>query len=158
MISAKNVSKYFDKTAAIKDLSCDIPKGCIYGLVGSNGAGKSTFLRLLSGVYRAESGSITIDGERVYDNPACKRKIAFMPDELYFLSGANMERMAKMYEANFDNFSHERFTNLTKTFGLPHGQHRHLSKGMKRQAAIICAVGKAGLYLLTRLFDGLDPV
>jgi ABC-2 type transport system ATP-binding protein len=160
MISAKNVSKYFDKTAAIKDLSCDIPKGCIYGLVGSNGAGKSTFLRLLSGVYRAESGSITIDGERVYDNPACKRKIAFMPDELYFLPGANMERMAKLYEANFDNFSHERFTNLTKTFGLPPTANiGTFSKGMKRQAAIILALSVRPDYIFfDETFDGLDPV
>ena len=85
MIKADNVTMKFGDHTALNGLCCEIPDGCIYGLVGSNGAGKSTFLRLISGVYRPHSGEITADGERIYENPAIKNKIMYVPDELYFL-------------------------------------------------------------------------
>ena len=91
MIQAQNLTKAFCSASqpkahvALNNLSCTIPGGCIYGLVGSNGAGKSTFLRLLSGVYRPDSGTIEIDGLPVWENPAAKNKIFYVPDDLYFL-------------------------------------------------------------------------
>ena len=90
MIKATGVTKRFEDFTALYELSCTIPKGCIYGMVGSNGAGKSTFLRLLAGVYRPEAGAITIDGEPVYENPAVKKRIAYVPDELFFLPASNL--------------------------------------------------------------------
>lgn len=63
MIKVNQVSKHFEDYEALKEISCTIPPGCIYGMVGSNGAGKSTFLRLLSGVYQADGGEILFDGE-----------------------------------------------------------------------------------------------
>ncbi|MBQ1207506.1 MAG: ATP-binding cassette domain-containing protein, partial [Lachnospiraceae bacterium] len=85
MIKADNVVKKFEDFTALNGISCNIPSGCIYGMVGSNGAGKSTFLRLVTGIYQADGGTITIDGEPVFENPSAKGKIAFVPDELYFL-------------------------------------------------------------------------
>ena len=118
MISAQNITMKFDNFTALNDLCCEIPNSCIYGLVGSNGAGKSTFLRLISGVYRPQTGVITIDGKPVYENPEVKDKIVYVPDELYFLPQSNMREMAKLYSAVYSRFSFERFENLTKTFGL----------------------------------------
>ena len=80
MIQAQNVTKLFEDFKALDGITCNIPNGCIYGMVGSNGAGKSTFLRLISGVYRADGGQILIDGEPVFDNEAVKNKIAYVPD------------------------------------------------------------------------------
>jgi len=117
MIRAEKIIKKFDSFTALNNLSCTIPEGTVYGLVGSNGAGKSTFMRLVTGIYRPEAGEITIDGERVYDNPAAKKRIAFVPDELYFLPHANMDRMADLYEANYDTFSRDRM----KTSRTPSG-------------------------------------
>ena len=77
MIRTENLTKNFDKTVALNNLSCSIPDGSIYGLVGSNGAGKSTFLRLITGIYRPTSGSIDYDGKAVFDNPEIKSRIAF---------------------------------------------------------------------------------
>ena len=65
MIEATNVTMKFEDFTAVNHLNCRIPDGCIYGLVGSNGAGKSTFLRLISGVYHPAEGQITVDGEAV---------------------------------------------------------------------------------------------
>jgi len=160
MISAKNVTMMFDKTAALNNLTCNISKGCIYGLVGSNGAGKSTFLRLISGIYRPASGEITIEGENVYDNPAIKSRIAFVPDDLFFLPGAKMSDMADWYAAVYKNFNSERFYKLLTTFNLPSDKNiNKFSKGMKRQGATILALSTMPDYLFfDETFDGLDPV
>ncbi len=160
MISASNVTMRFEDFEALKNLNCNIPSGCIYGLVGSNGAGKSTFLRLISGVYKPQSGQITIDGEHVYENPLVKNKIVYIPDELYFLPQSNMKKMAAFYKAIYPQFSYERFSNLTATFGLdPSANINTFSKGMKRQAATILGLSTMPEYLFfDETFDGLDPV
>ena len=67
MIKAENVTKKFDDFIALKNMNCEIPEGCIYGLVGSNGAGKSTFLRLITGIYKPDEGAITIDEKPVWE-------------------------------------------------------------------------------------------
>lgn len=160
MIYAKNVTMKFDDFVALNHLNCKIPDGCIYGLVGSNGAGKSTFLRLISGVYRPMEGSVDVDGDPIYENPAVKKQIVYVPDDLYFLPQSSMNRMAKFYHAIYDTFSFERFENLTKTFGLnPNANINTFSKGMRRQAATILALATCPRYLFfDETFDGLDPV
>lgn len=160
MICAENVTKKFDGFAALRGLNCTIPEACVYGLVGSNGAGKSTFLRLISGIYRADEGSVTFDGAPVYENPDVKGKIVYVPDDLYFLPQSNMNRMAELYRAIYPNFSEERYRDLVKTFGLnPEANINTFSKGMKRQAATIFALSTMPKYLFfDETFDGLDPV
>lgn len=160
MIKVENLVKKFGSVAALNNVSCTINDGCIYGLVGSNGAGKSTFLRILSGVYRADGGSVTVDGENVYENPNVKRNIVFVSDELYFLPQSNMITMAQMYAACYDSFDVNRFKALCKEFNLnPKKNLNTFSKGMKRQAATILALSARPRYLfLDETFDGLDPV
>lgn len=160
MINTSHITKTFEDYDALHDVSCTIPKGCIYGMVGSNGAGKSTFLRLITGIYKPNQGTVTIDDQPVYENPAIKEKIAFVPDELYFLPGANMLRMAKLYQSIYTNFSMERFHFLTEAFRLDPKKNIHtFSKGMKRQVAIILALSAKPDYLIfDETFDGLDPI
>ena len=160
MITASNLTKRFGDFYALNNLNCTIPEGCIYGLVGSNGAGKSTLLRLVSGIYRPDGGSITVDGQHVFDNPAVKNRLVFVPDELYFLPRASMDRMASMYANLYMRFSREKFDKLTKTFMLnPNQSIATFSKGMKRQAATILALScNADYILFDETFDGLDPV
>ena len=160
MIKTQNLTKCFDGEKALDSISCCIPEGCIYGLVGSNGAGKSTFLRLLTGVYEPDAGEITIEGEKVMENPAVKSQIAFVPDELFFLNGASMDRMAELYRAAYPEFDENRYRNLTEKLGLNTKKSLNtFSKGMKRQAAVILAISCRPKYLFfDETFDGLDPV
>ena len=79
MIKVINVGKSFDGFKALDGLTMTAEKGSIYGLVGPNGAGKSTILRHIMGVYRPDSGSVLVDGDQVYENPAVKAKIAAIP-------------------------------------------------------------------------------
>lgn len=160
MIQAENVTKNFGSFVALKELNCKIPKGCIYGLIGSNGAGKSTFLRLITGVYRADAGEITLEGRPIYENPGMKERISYVPDELYFMNGASMDRMAKVYAAVYPNFDKNRYRELTEIFRLNSKVSTNgFSKGMKRQAAIILALSCRPDYIFfDETYDGLDPI
>ena len=160
MIKVTNASKHFGDFTALNKMNAEIAEGSIYGLIGSNGAGKSTFLRLITGIYQAEGGSVEIDGEPVWNNPKAKKKFLYVPDELFFLPGANMNRMAKMYKDYYPDFDEERYNLLTERFGLdPKANISTFSKGMKRQAATILALACKPQYLFfDETFDGLDPV
>ncbi len=165
MIVANNVTMKFYTPGkapfvALDRLSCTIPKGCIYGMIGSNGAGKSTFLRLLSGVYRPADGTITVDDMPVWENPAAKSRIVYIPDELYFLPQSSMNSMASMYRALYAGFDQTRYKTLSETFRLdPTANLNTFSKGMRRQAATILGLSAMPDYLFfDETFDGLDPV
>lgn len=160
MIKVDGVTKTFEGYKALDNVTCHIPEGCIYGMVGSNGAGKSTLLRLLTGVYKADKGTVEIDGRGIYENPALKNEIAFVPDELYFLNNTNMKRMARLYQSVFPNFDMDRFLQLSQLFRLDIKKGINtFSKGTKRQAATVLAISCRPRFLfLDETFDGLDPV
>ena len=160
MISIKNLTKNFDDFTALDNVSCNIEKGVIYGVVGSNGAGKSTLLRLLSGIYKADGGIIEVDGENVWENPTVKENIVFVPDDIFYLNGSNLNRMAKLYASVYKNFDYSRFNFLVQTFKLDSKKSINtFSKGMKRQAAVILALSCHAQYMFfDETFDGLDPV
>ena len=160
MIQVTNLTKRFDNFTALENISCTIHDGCIYGLVGSNGAGKSTLLRVITGVYKNDSGSVTIDGQPVWENPEVKGRFTFVPDELYFLPGATINRMASLYKSIYKNFDTARCKELTGMFSLdPKKPISTFSKGMKRQAATLLALAcKPDYIFFDETFDGLDPV
>ncbi|MBR6696982.1 MAG: ABC transporter ATP-binding protein [Lachnospiraceae bacterium] len=160
MIEVSNLTKKFNDFTAVNNLSCTIPNGSIYGMVGSNGAGKSTLLRMITGVYKPDDGTVLVDGEQIFDNPSAKAKIAYVPDELFFLPGASMNRMSDLYKRIYPQYDHERFSFLTEAFKLNPKKPIHtFSKGMKRQAATILALAAKPTYLFfDETFDGLDPI
>ena len=84
MLTLNNITKTFGKFKALDDLSMHIPKGAVYGLVGPNGAGKSTAIRCALGVYRPDSGTVTLDGQPVFENPEAKIRIASIPDDIFY--------------------------------------------------------------------------
>ncbi len=160
MIKTEHLYKRFDKFTALYDINATIKGGCIYGMVGSNGAGKSTFLRTISGVYKPDSGSVTVDGMPVYENPEQKKKICFVPDEIFALPGASMDRMADMYEAFYPYFDREKYKRLAVDFSLNTKKPLNtFSKGMRRQAIIILSLSSRPEYIFfDETFDGLDPI
>ncbi len=160
MITTDKLSKDFSGFKALESITCNIPDGSIYGMVGSNGAGKSTFLRIITGVYQADEGTALIDGKPVWENPEVKKRIAYVPDELYFLSGASINRMAKMYKSLYPTFDETKCKKLTKLFELdPKKPLNTFSKGMRRQAATLLALSINPDYIFfDETFDGLDPV
>ena len=94
MIEVRELTKTFGKKAALDKVSFTIGGGSVFGLVGSNGAGKSTFLRAAAGVYRPDSGTVTVDGVSPFENSAVKSRIYFLSDYPYFLPQATLAEMA----------------------------------------------------------------
>lgn len=160
MIETNALVKRFGDFTALAALTASIPKGSVYGLVGSNGSGKSTFLRLVAGVYQPDGGSLAVDGQPVFENTAIKQRIFFLADDLYFLPQSSMEDMACFYQRAYPSFSREAYGKLCTIFPLdPRKKLSTFSKGMKRQAALLLGLSCCpDLLLLDEAFDGLDPV
>ena len=160
MLEVKNLTKTFGKFTALDQLTMTVPKGAVYGLVGPNGAGKSTAIRHMTGVYRPDAGTVTVDGEPVYENPAVKARIGYIPDDIFYFPSATLEEMRGYYRGLYPNFDDALFDRLYEVFQLPKkGQIRRFSKGMQKQAAFhlsICT--RPELLILDEPVDGLDPV
>ena len=160
MIEVSNLVKTFDGFRALDGLDLHVPKGGIYGLVGPNGSGKSTVIRHITGIYRPDSGFVAVDGQPVYENPAVKRRIAYISDDVYAFLSANIRDMRDFYRGIYPQFDMQRFEALREAFPLDEKKAiRHLSKGMQKQAAFWLAMCCRPDYLiLDEPVDGLDPV
>lgn len=159
MIELKNTVKKFDTYTALDGVDLKIEKGTAFGLLGSNGAGKSTILRLLSGIYKQESGEVLIDGESVYDNVSAKEKVFFINDETVQFGKYTLKALKDYYKSYYTNFSEEMFEELRQRVNLPLNKKINtFSKGMKRQAIVIIGLAcRTDYLLLDEAFDGLDP-
>ncbi len=160
MIEVKGINKNFDTIKALDNITAKIEEGHVFGLIGTNGAGKSTFMRVLCGVLKPDSGSVLIDGEEVYDNPAVKAKFFYISDDQYFFKTGTPKDMLRFYETYYAGFDSEKFQALMKAFDLDINRKVNtFSKGMKKQLSVICGVCANTKYLLCdETFDGLDPV
>lgn len=160
MIKAENVSKSFEGFKALDGLSLNVKKGSVYGLIGPNGAGKTTFIKSLMGIYRQNEGTITLDGEEIYENPTVKEKIVYISDDLFFFTTYSIIEMAKYYAGIYKNWDWEMFEKLKAVFKIDVKRRcRRLSKGMQKQVAFwlgICT--RPDLMVLDEPVDGLDPV
>ena len=138
MIEVKGISKSFSGIKAVDNLDAIIQEGAVFGLIGTNGAGKSTFLRMVCGVLKPDEGTILVD----------------------FFANANPIDMKRYYERVYPEFDGERFLELLKKFGLQGGRKINtFSKGMKKQLSVILGICANTKYLLCdETFDGLDPV
>ena len=160
MIEVKNLSKSFDSIKAIDHISAKIEDGHVFGLIGTNGAGKSTFMRMLSGVLKPEEGEILVDGEPVYDNPAVKEKIFYISDDQYYFRSGTPVDMLKLYQTCYPAFDGAKWKSLMEKFGLDEKRKVNtFSKGMKKQLSVICGICANTKYLLCdETFAGLAPV
>ena len=160
MIEIRGVTKYFDKIKALDDVDINIKDGSIYGLVGTNGAGKTTIIKNIMGIQKPEEGTISISGQPVYENPEVKKKLGYVSDDMFFFHGYSLQDMRNFYKGLYEDWNDERFQVLVKDFGL-HMKRKisTFSKGMQKQAAIILALSIMPDYLiLDEPIDGLDPI
>lgn len=160
MIEAKGLVKKFGAKAALDQINVAIGQGSIFGLVGSNGAGKSTFLRLLAGVYAPDGGELLVDDCQPFENSSVKQRVFFISDYPYFFPHATVQSMAEYYSKLYAKWNAQKYAEMLRTFPIdPKLPISRMSKGMQRQAAIICAIACQPDYLLMdEIFDGLDPV
>ena len=160
MIKADNLTKRFQGVTAVDHIHAEIQDGTVFGLIGTNGAGKSTFLRMAAGILKPDEGTITLDGEAVFEDIRVKARCFYIPDEPYFLGNGTPDDMKTFYQGIYPNFDTDRFGKLLKSFELD-GRRKiqTFSKGMKKQLAVLLGICAGTDYLFCdENFDGLDPV
>lgn len=160
MIKAENLTKRFEDITAVDHITAEIKEGCVFGLIGTNGSGKSTFLRMASGILKPDEGSITIDGEEVWENPGVKSKYFYISDDQYFFQNGTPQELMQFYQCMYPGFDEKRFFHLLESFGLKKDRKINtFSKGMKKQVSVICGICAGTDYIFCdETFDGLDPV
>ncbi len=160
MIEAKSLSKSFGKIRAVDNISLKIADGRVFGLIGTNGAGKSTFLRMAAGVLKPDKGTIEINGKGVFEDPDVKSDFFYISDDTYFFPNATPDAMSDFFGRIYPHYDVLRYSKLMDDFSLSRRRKINtFSKGMKKQLSIILGLSARTRYMFCdETFDGLDPV
>lgn len=160
MLIVRGLDKRFGTKKAVSELSLTLEEGHIFGMLGTNGAGKSTLLRVMSGILRADAGSVLLDDQPVYENPAAKREICYLSDDPTFLTNASIAEMGRMQAAYYPGYSESKLKALCERFALPmHERITGFSKGTQKRVQICLGLAlNPRVLLCDETFDGLDPV
>jgi len=160
-IELSHINKFFGDFA-IRDLNLTVPSGTICGLVGENGAGKSTTIRLLMGALRPDSGTASVLGADVFSPEfrEMKEDIGVVLDEAYFPESLNAVQVGKIMAATYRRWDQELYDGYLKRFDLPASkQFKDFSRGMRMKLAIAVALShQPKLLVLDEATAGLDPI
>ena len=118
MIEIHNLTKQFEDIRAVDEVSVEIKEKTVFGLIGTNGAGKSTVLRMIAGVIKPDEGTVAVDNMPVYDNVEAKKRLFFIADEPYFFVNSNARAMEKYYSGIYEAFDREEFYRYLEKFNL----------------------------------------
>lgn len=158
VIEVKNISKSYNGLLALDDISFDLTKGKVQGLLGPSGSGKSTLIKILAGLVKADQGSFRIFANTL--NPETKSKIAYKADDMIIDEKLRIVDLIDLNSSFYPNFSIEEVEKILDYLNLDTKKgFRGLSKGERQKLNISLALGKdADIYLLDEVFDGLDPI
>ena len=156
-IDIKNLSKHY-QGFSLENLNLTLPSGCIMGLVGENGAGKSTTIRLILGMTGADSGEITVFGQQM--SPELKERIGVVLDEPGFPSCMTANQIGKMLSGIYRSWQSDTFAGYLEKLQIPVDKaFKDFSKGMKMKLCLAAALSHgAKLLILDEATSGLDPV
>lgn len=158
ILECKNLTKSYKKNVPVlHNLTLEIPAGRIIGLLGPNGCGKSTLIKLIAGLLRPNSGEIIVGGYPIGEQS--NALISYLPERPYFSSGMKVEHLLKYFEDFYADFNIGRAYKLLEDLGIdPKAQLKTLSKGTKEKVQLILVMSRdAKLYLLDEPIAGVDP-
>lgn len=160
MLIIKELNKNFDKQKVLKNINITANKGQIYGLVGSNGCGKTTLLKHIMRIYKSDSGEILYNGEQITDKTLFVEEFYYVQDNLFFPNQYTIKDLYNYEKLYYKNISREKFDNLVSFFNIDTKKAlNRMSKGQKKQAAFIMAMATCPkVVLLDEIVDGLDAV
>lgn len=160
MIEINHLSKKFGKFKAIDDVTIHVAPGTIHGIIGENGAGKTSLIQCLVGVYSVEEGEVLIDGEKVWENPKVKSQIGYVADRTQFFKGYKVKELVDFYADIYDGFQRSDFENYNKIFKIPlDNKVRQLSKGMQMRLSFMLNLAMhPKVMVLDEPTSGLDAI
>lgn len=158
MIKCKHLVKKYISTTAVSDLSLEIVSGNIYALLGPNGSGKSTLMKMIAGLTKPTSGSITFDNRPL--SYKAKAHIAYMPTEAYFFNYMTCRDVGKYYDDFFEDFSFTKYMELLQKLDLnPKLKVREMSSGMMAKLKIAATLSRnAEVIMLDEPLNGIDII
>lgn len=160
MLSINGLSKHYTNFD-VNNVSFDIPDGMVVGLIGENGAGKSTIIKSILGVVHPDGGEIVFNGTPVSIlNKAERQKISFVLDDMGLPIELTLSMLDKVLSNIYGKWDSAKFHSLVQRFQLPENKlFKEFSKGMKMKATIAVALSyESNLLILDEPTSGLDPV
>lgn len=157
LVECKNVSKSYGHKKALDNMTVTIERGKIIGLLGPNGSGKTTFIKLLNDLLSPDCGEILIDG--YYPGVESKKKISYLPERTYLNFNMKVKELFVYFKDFYQDFDINRAYQLLEHLKLnPNDKLKTLSKGTKEKVQLILVMSrKADLYILDEPIGGVDP-
>lgn len=157
IISVSGLSKSYGKKVVLDDISFDIEEGSIVGLLGPNGCGKTTLIKILTGLIKDHTGSVKVSNEDI--GAYTKSLVAFLPDTSYLPDWMKPKDAIGYFADFYEDFDKEKATRMVTDFGLdPNQRFKTMSKGQQEKLSLILVMCRqAKLYILDEPLGGLDP-
>ena len=157
LLECKNLFKSYDDKQVLKDINLKIPKGKIIGLLGKNGMGKTTLIKLINDLLTPTAGEVLINGKK--PGVESKEIISYLPEKTYIDREMNVKEAIKYFEDFYDNFDSEKAKKLLKDLDLDvNSKIAKMSKGMQEKLQLILVMSRnAELYILDEPLGGVDP-
>ena len=157
VLKATGLTKRYHGTPALDGLNLELPAGKIIGLLGPNGSGKTTFIKLAAGLLTPTAGEITICGEKI--GPRSKALVSYLPDRTCFSKQRTVSELLDFFGDFYQDFDRGRAERMLTALGIePKARMRTLSKGTQEKVQLILVMSRdAKLYLLDEPIGGVDP-
>ena len=157
LLECIKVNKSFGNKKILKDINLVIPRGKIIGLLGKNGTGKSTLIKLINDLLTPTSGKILVNGKEV--GVDSKKIISYLPERTYLDKAMSVEEVIKYFDIFYENFDSKKARKLLKDLDLDITQKlSKMSKGMQEKVQLVLVMSrKADLYILDEPLGGVDP-
>jgi ABC-2 type transport system ATP-binding protein len=161
MLEIRGLCKgYQDDSYTVENIDITVQKGTVHGLIGHNGSGKTTIIKCLTGIYPPDAGTVTVDGESVYENPAVKEKIGYVADSNQMFHNYRVRNLLSFYENVYHEFSRDDFYRLNRIFQVDMNKRiSQLSKGQQMRVSFMLNIARnPEILILDEPTSGLDAM
>ena len=157
LLEIKNLYKNYGEKQVLNKITLTVPRGKIIGLLGKNGTGKTTLIKLINGLLTPTEGEIIFEGEKI--GPQSKLNIAYLPERTYLDKSMTINETLKFFKEFYSNFDIDKAKDLLKKLDLDENQKIiKMSKGMQEKVQLVLVMSrKADLYILDEPLGGVDP-
>ena len=157
LLEIKNLYKNYGEKQVLNNITLTVPRGKIIGLLGKNGTGKTTLIKLINGLLTPTEGEIIFEGEKI--GPQSKLNIAYLPERTYLDKSMTINETLKFFKEFYSNFDIDKAKDLLKKLDLDENQKIiKMSKGMQEKVQLVLVMSrKADLYILDEPPGGTDP-